>query len=113
MAIKTLKFNTNSISASMASTRTGASVDISDCSSVYAQLIWSGGATPIGTFSLQFSADNSTFTDSATPLAVTGNSGSVNINFASPGAPFARIIYTRTSGTGTTMNGYISAKQSS
>lgn len=112
MSVPIFKFNKNSLSAIVLdSTQSGASVDVSDSNVLFAQLVWSGGSSLDGTFSIQLSSDNSTFNDAAAAVATSGVSGSVYMNVASAGAPYARITFTSVGGTATLANGYFCGKQ--
>ncbi len=70
------------------------------------QLIWTG--TPVGTFSLQESLDYNPVTRIGTWLdngsgiqAATGSGDSVIVNLCNRAPAFYRVVYTRTSGSGT------------
>jgi hypothetical protein len=106
-------------------TITSAVTNISYKDSVAIQLQFTG--TPVGTFSVQVSIDyrpqpsqtgdtgsppsNGTWvplTLSAVPVAA-GSADQITIDMSQVAAPFVRVQYTNTSGTGT-LNGFISAK---
>jgi hypothetical protein len=85
-------------------------------------LLFSG--TPTGTFTVESShdyvPDNEFRTsppavgtwqalDLGTTLSATGAAGSLGVDITLSGVPWLRVVYTRTSGTGT-LNAYISAK---
>lgn len=84
------------------------------------QLNWTG--TPTGTFTVQVSVDHAqdtlgnvtvagnwvTLTLSAS-ITAAGSADTAYIDLNQLSAPWARVVYTRTSGTGT-LNGYITAK---
>lgn len=75
------------------------------------QFIWSGATSPVGDVRLQGSNDNVTFTDiSDSILSVSGNSGSCLINYDMPNFGYVRLKYTRTSGSGGTVNCTINGK---
>lgn len=70
------------------------------------QLVWAG--TPTGTFSLQESLDynpvtqvGTWFDDGAGITGPSGSAGSAMINLMNRAPAFYRVVYTRTSGTGT------------
>lgn len=92
--------------------------DIQFLDNVGLQLQWTG--SPVGTFSVQVSADYaiSSITGAVTnpgtwstlPPAPTTASGSpIYIDLNQLSAPFVRVVYTKTSGSGT-LQGYITAK---
>lgn len=79
------------------------------------QVVWSGGTSPVGSIKIQASCDNLTQSGGIIPAAVTnwtdiggtdtalsGNSGTILINLENVYFDFARVVYTRTSGTATT-----------
>lgn len=78
--------------------------------------------SPVGVFTVQFSADyvqdfmgNVTNTGNwitaplGSPSAASGSAGSVYIDLAGLSAPWIRLVYTKTSGTGT-LNAFITGK---
>ena len=61
-----------------------------------------GDATPVGTFDLQGSNDDTTYTSVLTaPSSISGASGSLMVNVERAGYAFIRVVYTRVSGDGT------------
>jgi len=72
------------------------------------QANWSGVA-PVGVIQLQGSIDGSNYFDVGSSVAVSGNSGSKCVNDDSAGYLFARLKYTKTSGTGS-IDAFASAK---
>lgn len=75
------------------------------------QFIWTGATTPVGEIVLQGSNDNSTYTNiSDSLLSISGNSGSCLINYDMPSFGYVRVKYTRTSGSGGTVNCTINGK---
>lgn len=65
------------------------------------QFSWSGASTPVGTFSLEASNDNSVYTTiNESTVAVSGASDSIMINVERPAYLYVRVSYTRTSGSG-------------
>lgn len=78
------------------------------------QFGWSGASTPVGTFALEGTNDDSLtlwtqITDSL--ASVSGASGSIMVNVELPAYKYVRIHYTSTSGTGGTVNATIHGKQ--
>lgn len=65
------------------------------------QAVWSAGASPIGTLTVQVSNNDIDYTDFGSSLAVAGNSGSDAFNLQELGFGFMRVHYTAISGTGT------------
>ncbi len=83
------------------------------------QAVWSAGATPVGVLSVQVSVDyepekniSGNWDTVILPItpAVSGNSGTYTIDLTQLAAPWCRLVYTRTSGTGT-LNAFMSAKE--
>lgn len=88
-------------STSMGTTVTTPSYDVTQANTLAIQAIWSGGGVPVGTTSISVSTDNINFTiDQDSVLAVNGNSGSNFYNIQDIGYRYIRLVYTRTSGTG-------------
>ena len=79
---------------------TGTTVNLKECRSYAVQAVWSAGSTPVGTFYVRGSLDNSTFTDIASQ-AVSGNSGSFLLNVEMPAYNYMQTFYDNTSGNGT------------
>lgn len=112
----------NITSGNMASaTITSAVTNIEGLDNIGLQLVWTG--SPVGTFAFQISADyaqdflgNVTNTGnwvaiSTTPnIAAAGSADTAYVDISQLSAPWIRVVYTKTSGTGT-LNGYITAKQ--
>lgn len=84
---------------SMAGNITSSVVNINNVRSYAIQAVWSG-SSPAGSFVVQGSLDNTTFTDISTS-SVSGNSGSILLNVELPAYGYVRCVYTRTSGSGT------------
>lgn len=105
-------FNTQLVNAqSMGATITSSSISVQEAISYAVQAVWSAGSTPIGTFDLQASNDDINFTSLLDQGAeVTGNTGSIIINVEKPAYGFIRVVYTRTSGSGT-LNVKVNAKR--
>ncbi len=114
----------NITSGNMASTTVTSEVtNVEGLDNIGIQLNWSG-SSPIGTFAVQVSADyaqdylgNVTNTGNWVALAIspavaaTGTSpDTAFIALNQVPAPWIRVVYTRTSGTGT-LQGYLTAKQ--
>lgn len=102
---------------SMATSITSLPTAIQFLDNVYYQIIWSG-TSPVGVMEVQVSNsyDERLGTGSwdtvVLPVSpsVAANTGSISIDLNQLGAPWVRILYTRTSGVGT-MSAYISAKE--
>lgn len=84
------------------------------------QLNWSG-STPIGTIVVQVSADHAQDAEGNVTVAgnwislpvsisVSGNTGSGYFDLNQLSSPWIRVVYTKTSGTGT-LNGYVTGKE--
>lgn len=73
------------------------------------QAVWSAGSTPVGTLQLQGSVDGTNYFNVGSTVAVSGNSGTAQVTDANAGYLFARLLYTRTSGSAT-LNAYAEAK---
>ncbi len=94
--------------ASMAASITGPIVNLNNVAGYAIQFAWSGGATPVGTVSLQVSLDGVNFTAlTGATASVSGNSG--NAVFTSGNAYYLYVqpIYTFTSGTGSMTITYV------
>lgn len=59
------------------------------------------GTSPVGTVQLQGSVSGSAYFNVGSTVAVSGNSGTVQVSDANAGYNFFRVLYTKTSGTGT------------
>lgn len=103
---------------SMGASITSSPSNIQFLDNVCYQANWSGGSSPVGTLSVEISVDydpeqNNSGTWNAVTLpvtpAVSGNSGSYAIDLNQLSAPWVRLKYTRTSGSGT-MSAFMSAK---
>lgn len=94
--------------ASMGATVNSSGVDVSGAFLGSVQAVWSGGGSPVGTFTLEVSNDEvslpssvvnwSTYAGSAVAIAADGD---LTYNVANLGYRFVRVKYTRTSGTAT------------
>ncbi len=79
-------------------TLTSSSVDMTEFAIGAIQAVYTG--SPVGTFKLQISNDNSTFSD------YTGSSNAITVagdfmwNLVDAGYSYVRLVYTKTSGTG-------------
>lgn len=112
-------FNTTT-GTSMAASLTSLVSILDNMSMVSYSIVWSGGSTPIGTISVQVSNDyaqdaSGTVTNAGTwntlpftsngsivtSFAVSGNSGNGFIDITGTAAHAIRLVYTRTSGSGT------------
>lgn len=116
--------------ASMATSQTTAVTSTKMYPNVYYQAVWSAGATPIGTITVEVSADYALNVDgsvknvgtwnaiyfsvngapASNSAPVTGNTGSGSIDIETS-APWIRLHYERTSGSGT-LNVSVSGKVS-
>jgi len=94
---------------SMGADVTGTAFTVQHTPIVCIQAVWSAGATPVGTLQLQGSVDGTNFFNVGSTVAVSGNSGTAQVTDANAGYLYARMIYTRTSGTAT-LNAYAEAK---
>lgn len=72
------------------------------------ELNWAGAA-PVGTAQLQGSVSGLNWFNVGSTVAVSGASGTVQVTDANAGYLFARVVYTRTSGSGT-LQAYSEAK---
>lgn len=105
-------FNEKLVDAvSMGATITSSPLNVQQAVSFCVQAIWSAGTTPIGTFDLQASNDGLTFTSVlSAPATVENNSDSLIINVEKHAYAQIRVVYTRTSGSGT-LNVYVNGKR--
>jgi len=87
---------------------TSASFTVQHTPIVCIELAWSG-ATPVGTLQLQGSVSGVNWFNVGSTVAVSGNTGAAQVTDANAGYLFARVVYTRTSGTGT-LQGYAEGK---
>lgn len=95
----------------LAGTTSSSLIDISDCSIIAFQAIWTG-ALPSGTVTLEGSLNGTTWnTFGASSITVSGASGSGLVNFNPAGMPFIRVSYTHASGTTATLKVFVSTKQ--
>lgn len=91
-------------------TTSSSSVDVSDCSLVAMQAVWSG-TTPVGTVTLEGSLDGVNFsTFGASSISVSGATGSAVVTSNAIGFPFLRATFTYTSGTVASLKVYVSSK---
>ena len=101
-----LVFNT-ALTASMGSSSTLGTIDISEANYVAAQYVWTGN--PVGQITLSLSNDNVNFVDYDTPTPGGTPSTSIMEGKIMP-FKYIKIAYTRTSGTGT-LTVYVSGKR--
>jgi hypothetical protein len=95
----------------LAGTTSSSLIDISDCSVVAFQAVWTG-TSPSGTVTLEGSLNGTTWsTFGASTISVTGASGNGLVNFSPAGMPFVRVTYTHVSGTTATLAVSVSTKQ--
>lgn len=95
---------------SMSTDITGTIRDIGEARTIAAQMTWASGTSPVGSLQLQCS-NNSNNWVIVSSVSVSGASGTVGINFDLPGYFYARLVYSRTSGTATSTNTFLSAKR--
>lgn len=104
------------VAASMAGDITGPAYDIRQQDNCSIQLNFTGA--PVGTFNIQGSLDYYPDTNSAgnwiavtfaTPPVASGSAGQILLDMNQLSFPWIRIMYSRTSGTGT-LDAYISTK---
>jgi hypothetical protein len=93
---------------SMGASVTGPSTNIMNTDRVGFQIVWTG--SPTGDFTVEISNDATTWTEMtlSTPVAAAGSADNAFIDCESA-AKYIRLVYTRTSGTGT-LNVHITAK---
>jgi hypothetical protein len=109
-----LRFNTTgAISTTDAGTLTGAMastntiytvpLEVRMCDRYAIQFVWASGSSPVGTLTVDFSLDGTTFTDSGVSFtAISGAAGSRLFNVTrSGGECFVRFKYVNVSGTAT------------
>ncbi len=94
---------------SMGADVTGTAFTVQHTPIVGIQAVWSAGATPVGSIQLQGSIDGTNFFNIGSSVAVSGNTGTAYVTDANAAYLYARLIYTRTSGTAT-LNAYSEAK---
>lgn len=94
---------------SMGANVTSSSFTVQHTPIVCIQAVWSAGGTPVGTLQLQGSVNGTDFFNVGSTVAVSGNTGTAQVTDANAGYLFARLLYTRTSGTAT-LNAYAEAK---
>lgn len=99
-------------SQSMGADITSSSKNVQEAISYSVHCIWSAGSTPVGTLDLQGSNDDVNFTSvlESGPAPISGNSGSLLINVEKHSYGYMRVVYTRTSGSGT-MTTLVNAKR--
>lgn len=101
----------NAVSAGATATSGVTSIRFLD--NVGVSLQWSAGSTPIGVYTVEASIDGAIWKtladDAATTANVSGASGSYQLKFSNCPFDQIRIVYTRTSGSGT-LDAYIMGK---
>lgn len=96
--------------ASMGADVTSDVYDTRDYDRVALQVVWSAGATPVGTVAIQGSLDGTNFVAmNVGTLSVAGNADHMVVDLTEMSLPFIRVLYTRTSGSGT-MNVFLFGK---
>lgn len=104
MATKDVKINnTYAVAQSLGASFNGDTIDMRNYDKCCLQLVWVGNAgSAIGTFGIQVSNDATTWTAmSISPAPAPASNDSNAIIDIETGARYCRLIYTRTSGTGT------------
>lgn len=92
-------------------TTSSSGLDISDCTMVAIQAVWSG-TTPVGTVAIEGSLDGVNFSSiSASTISVSGATGNGIVNVGYTAVPFVRATFTYTSGTVASLKVYLSSKQ--
>lgn len=110
MQLPIFQFNTQYITnGDMSGDVTSAAVDIGESRVIAVQLVWSG-TSPVGNAYIQGSYNGTDWASVTAGAAVSGNTGSLIINYPDPGFRYARIFFDFTSGTGT-LQGYMSSKR--
>lgn len=111
MAQPILTRNLKVIDITSGVTTSSSLVDVSDCTALAVQAVWSGTA-PSGTVTIEASLDGTNFsTYGASSISVTGASGNGVVSSGPIGFPFVRATFTYTSGTVASLKVYLSSKQ--
>jgi hypothetical protein len=111
MAQPILTRNSKVIDITSGVTTSSSLVDVSDCTALAVQAVWSG-TSPSGTVTIEASLDGVNFsTYGASSISVTGASGSGVVSSGPIGFPFVRATFTYTSGTVASLKVYLSSKQ--
>ena len=101
----------NAVSAGATATSGSTSIRFLDNVSVSVQ--WSAGSTPVGVYTIEGTVDGLIWKtvpdDAATTASVSGASGSYMLKFSNCAFDKMRVVYTRTSGSGT-LDAYIMGK---
>lgn len=79
--------------------------DIRHVRFVMPYLVWTG-TSPVGSAQLEVSPDNINWFNIGSAVAVSGNTGKYSWDVIDTGALWVRVVYTKTSGTGTLTGGY-------
>lgn len=114
--------STSTVSGSMTTSITSEVTIIQNLTQIGYDISWTGGSTPVGVMTVQVSntysqngdgsvknAGNWTTLTLTSPATVSGSTGNGFIDIDATGAYAIRLVYTRTSGSGT-MTATISAK---
>lgn len=104
MGTKRVKINDKYLVAqSLGASFNGGSIDLLTFDKLCLQLVWVGNAgSAIGTFGIEVSNDASTWVAmTISPAVAPASNDSAGVIDIETGARYARLIYTRTSGTGT------------
>jgi hypothetical protein len=111
MAQPILTRNLKVIDTTLSSSISSSLVDVSDCTALAIQAVWSG-TSPVGTVTIEASLDGVNFsTYGASSISVSGASGSGVVSSGPIGFPFVRATFTYTSGTVASLKVYLSSKQ--
>lgn len=95
-------------SGDMSASITSSATNINEVVSYAVQAVFTG--SPVGSLSLEGSNDNTTYTVISSSTAAVSAAGSYLVNVELPAYSYVRLVYTRTSGTGT-LNATINAKR--
>lgn len=101
MAINSLPAQVMASSVSMGATFNSSSAKVSNVVGYSIQSVWSGGGSPVGTLKLQASNDDTNWSDITGATFSVSADGNNVFNVADCFYNFVRLVYTRTSGTGT------------
>lgn len=77
------------------------SFDVEHTPLICIEAAWSAGSTPVGTLQLQGSVSGVNWFNVGSTVAVSGNTGAAQVTDANAGYLYARVLYTKTSGSGT------------
>ncbi len=106
---KSLNLQNYASSISLGANYTGTAIDMNVMALVSFVAVISSSSSPVGTLTLQVSNDNSNWVTSGTTASVSAD-GNLLLNLGSSASRYARLIYTRTSGSAT-LNVAVHAKE--